>query len=193
MKNDLGNSIIWPLSLAVFGVASLSTAIILVPSMARKFAEERAALAAPCPKAVVEAAAPAPAPAIAQAQPEPAAQAQPEPAAQAQPEPAVQAADATGPWTISLNPSDYALLGDAEAAIDAISAVLARDPKAKVLLTGVNSPDKSSKRARRGAEVVKEKITADVGVSVRQVETASAQDPAVVGMVVRAALSGGGR
>ena len=35
MKNDSGTSIVWPLALAGFGVAALSTAIILVPSMVK--------------------------------------------------------------------------------------------------------------------------------------------------------------
>ena len=189
MKNDSGTSIVWPLALAGFGVAALSTAIILVPSMARRYAEERAAAESPCPKAEAAAApeaATAPAHVLA---PAPA----PAPAPPPAPAPVPAPASATGPWTIALDPGDYALQGDAEAAIDAISAVLAHDPKAKVVLTGVNRPDKSSKRARRGAEVVKEKITADVGVSAHQVETASAQDPTVEGLIVRAEIAGGGR
>jgi len=207
MKNDLGTSFIWPLVFAIFGVAALSTAIILVPSMARTYADERGAAAMPCQQAT---AAPAPAPPRAETEPAQAApqaepaqaapQVEPVPAAPqtepAQAAPAVvpaEPASATGPWTIALNPGDYALEGDAEAAIDAISAVLARDPKAKVVLTGVNHPAKSSRRAKRAAEVVKEKITADVGVSATQVETTGAQDPGVEGLVVRAELSGGAR
>jgi hypothetical protein len=92
-----------------------------------------------------------------------------------------------------MDPGDYALLGDGEAVIDAIVAVLARDPGSVVSLTGVNSPNKSSKRAKRAAEVVKERIVADVGVSARQVETSGAQDPTVDGLIVRAELVGGGR
>jgi hypothetical protein len=198
MKNDLGSSIIWPLLFAVFGVVALSTAIILVPSMARKYAEARAAGAPAHPRAAAmpqpAEASPAPAEAVGGNAPAAAAKAEPAPA----PAPAPQAkperpASAEGPWTIELNPADYTLLGDAEASIDAIAAALVHDAKAKALLTGVNSPDKSSKRALRGAEIVKKKVTVDPGVSPRQIETSCAQDPAVQGMIVKAEIVGGAR
>lgn len=204
MKKDTGSSIVWPLLFAVFGVVALSTALILVPSMARKYAEARAASSgggAPAKAVDVTPRAAGPAPAPAEAKPEaPAPQeAKPEaPAPQnAEPAPAEAKpeapASASGPWTIELSPSDYALLGDAEASIDAVAAALAHDAKAKALLTGVNSPDKSSKRALRGAEVVKKRICVDPGVSPRQIETGSAQDPAVTGMIVKAEIVGGAR
>jgi hypothetical protein len=204
MKNDTGSSIIWPLLFAVFGIAALSTAIILVPSMARKYAEARAASAVqgPPPAAVAPPAG-KPGPAAKEAVPataDPALEAKPEELAlKAKPEePALKAkpeepASAGGPWTIELNPADYALLGDAEASIDAIAAALVHDAKARVLLTGVNSPDKSSKRALHGADLVKKKICVDPGVSPRQIETGSAQDPAVEGMIVKAEIVGGAR
>jgi hypothetical protein len=202
MRNDFGNSIVWPLSLAGFGVAALSTAIILVPSMARMFAEEHKADARPCPAEAsaeaptAEKAAPTEKAQPLKETPEAAAVGKPVPAATpvhpaATPSPPV--AGAQGPWIIELNPDDYAFLGGADAAIDAIVAVLARDSDAKVVLTGVNRPAQSSKRAMRAAEIVRARIVADVGVAVRQVETRRAQDPTVEGLVVRAELDGGGR
>ncbi|MCK9458107.1 MAG: hypothetical protein M0R80_00325 [Proteobacteria bacterium] len=200
MTNHSRQSLLLPVLLAGLGITALAAAIILVPAMARRYAAER-----PCPEptAAIETAAKIVPPAfaaepIAKAEPavpvEPVAPVEPaapiEPAAQT--EPAATESNQTS-WSIELAPADYALLGDGEAVIDAIVAVLARDPKAVVSLTGVNSPNKSSKRAKRAADVVKEKIVADAGVTARQVQTGSAQDPAVDGLIVRAEIVGGGR
>jgi hypothetical protein len=194
MTNHSGQSLLLPVLLAGLGITALAAAIILVPAMARRYAAER-----PCPEptAVPETAAKIVPPQVAA---EPIAKAEPvapvEPAATtepaAPPEPVVPESGLTS-WSIELAPAGYALLGDGEAVIDAIVAVLARDPKAVVSLTGVNSPNKSSKRAKRAADVVKEKIVADAGVTARQVQTGSAQDPAVDGLIVRAEIVGGGR
>ena len=182
MTNHSRQSLLLPVLFAGLGIIALAAAIILVPAMARKYAAGR-----PCPDptAAIGPAAKIVPPRIAA---EPIAKA--EPVAPA--EPVATESNQTS-WSIELAAADYALLGDGEAVIDAIVAVLARDPKAVVSLTGVNSPNKSSKRAKRAADIVKEKIVADAGVTVRQVETGSAQDPAVDGLIVRAEIVGGGR
>ena len=207
MNNQSGTSFLLPVLLAGVGIAALALAIILVPSMARKYAEARpctgaAAAEASVPTVVPGAAdrivAPPQAPPVEPASPakgaEPAAEVDPAPAPLSPPAPA-PAADAApeGTWSIEMDPGDYALLGDGDAVIDAIVLVLARNPKAVVSLTGVNNPSKSSKRAKRAADIVKERIVADVGVTARQAVTGSAQDPAVDGLIVRAEIVGGGR
>jgi len=198
MKTDFGSSILLPVVLAGVGIAALCTAIILVPPMARRYADGR-----PCPNPAAAVAAPA-APAAPPRTAAPAAAAAPAvtPPAPAAPPASADEATAAEPsattpelnaWSIELDPGDYALLGDADAVIDQIVAVLVRNSKATVSLTGVNHPNKSSKRAKRAAEIVKGRIVADMGVTARQVQTISAQDPAVEGLIVRAEIVGGGR
>jgi len=197
MRTEPGSTLLLPLVLAGVGIAALATAIILVPPMARKYAEGRqsprpaaaAALAPPAepPRTAAPEAAIAPAP----APPAPAAPAAPADTAGTLPSGATVPELAA--WSIEIDPGDYALLGDADAVIDQIVAVLARDSKAVVSLTGMNNPNKSTKRAKRAAEVVKERIVADVGITARQVQTGCAQDPAVDGLIVRAEIVGGGR
>jgi hypothetical protein len=187
MNTQKGTTVLLPVLLAGAGIAALALAIVLVPSMARRYAEGR-----PCPESAPVAAKPV----ALLPKPAPAPEVAPAPARAPAPAPApapVGDAKPVGAWSIELDPGSYALLGDGDAVIDAIVAVLARNPGAVVSLTGVNSPNKSSKRAKRAAEVVKERIVADVGVVARQVETTSTQDPAVDGLVVRAEIVGGGR
>jgi len=203
MNSRSGSSFLLSVAFAGVGVIALATAIILVPSMARKYAEER-----PCPGAAAPVSPVTPQPVeparpvapVAGRAPIAAVKAPPStppPKDAAVPQDAPAPHDAPAPagsaWSVEMDPGNYALLGDGEAVIDAIVAVLARDAKAVVLLTGVNSPNKSSKRAKRAAEVVKERIVADVGVTARQVETDGTQDPTVDGLIVRAELVGGGR
>jgi len=196
MKDQSETSLVLPVLLAGVGIAALATAIILVPSMARKYAQGR-----PCPSAAaadgpVAAAAPRAAdPIVEPPQAAPAAAVEPTLAPAPEPPPPVPADGAapSGAWSIEMDPGNYALLGDGEASIDAIVEVLARNPKARVSLTGVNNPNKSSKRAKRAAEVVKERIVADLGVTAWQVETSGAQEQAVDGLIVRAEIVGGGR
>jgi hypothetical protein len=198
MNSRSSASFLLPVVLAGVGIAALATAIILVPSMAHKYAEGR-----PCPGAAAPTAPASPPPPVEAARQEapvardaPTAVSSPPPAPPEPQEAPAQTPAAAPPgsaWSIEMDPGDYALLGDGEAVIDAIVLVLARNPDAVVSLTGVNSPNKSSKRAKRAAEVVKEKIVADVGVSARQVQTSGAQDPTVDGLIVRAELVGGGR
>ncbi len=198
------------LLLALAGITGLVTAIVLVPSMVRQFAAARNAEASP----VVHETAKSPDPipdTIAtvdvvqaveveqkvEAEAEQKVEAEVEQKVEAEVEQKVEAAapaaDSETQWTIELDPGNYEILEGGEKTVDAIVHFLTTNESAKVKLTGVNHINKSSKRSKQAARIIKEEIIRDVGVARHRVSIAGTQEQEVTGLLVRAEIMGGGR
>jgi outer membrane protein OmpA-like peptidoglycan-associated protein len=208
-------SLVLPVLLAVIGVASLATAVMLVPLIIRESMAQMAPVspaelvprpAAPPPahpetvppEQATPPTAPEPgptapatqAPAAAQpAAPEAAAaQAIAKPAADA-PSPSATAAAAAGPWTLRLDEASYTLSESSETTLGAIVLNLKSAPKTKVLLTGINNPMRSSKRAKRAAARVRE-ILIESGIERYRLQTKGSQQEGTEGVIVRVEITG---
>ena len=214
-----GPPLIVSLVLALVGVGALATAVLLVPPMVRQFAAlqpapdcaqggtttspdaaaDPATQAQDAPDdagpsgAAVEAAegsAPSEDPTTGEPSHEDAADedAEEKPAA-----PPKASSGGGGEWTIVLDESSYEPGAGTQEIIDQVVAALNADEGATVEAVGVNHPNKSSKRARKGANVVRELIAADVGISPRRIKVKDLQDPQEEGLCVRLTLKGGAK
>jgi len=206
------------LLLALAGITGLVTAIVLVPSMVRQFAAARNAEASPVvhetakspdpiPDTVatvdvvqaveveqkVEAEAEQKVEEEAEQKVEAEAEQKVEAEVEQKVEEAAPATDSETQWTIELDPGNYEILEGGETTVDAIVHFLTTNESAKVKLTGVNHINKSSKRSKQAARIIKEEIIRDVGVARHRVSIAGTQEQEVTGLLVRAEIMGGGR
>ena len=198
------------LLLALAGITGLVTAIVLVPSMVRQFAAARNAEASPVVHETAKSPDPIPdtvatvdvvqAEEVEQkveAEAEQKVEAEVEQKVEAEVEQKVEAAapatDSETQWTIELDPGNYEILEGGETTVDAIVHFLTTNESAKVKLTGVNHINKSSKRSKQAARIIKEEIIRDVGVARHRVSIAGTQEQEVTGLLVRAEIMGGGR
>jgi len=173
------SSIVLPVLLAVIGVASLATSVMLVPVIIRtSMSQVQTTMPAPPPTPAPEPTAPTPA-----TRPAPPAQPPaPEPASE-QAEP--PAPEPTGSWVLVLDPKSYALDDASSAMLDQIVSYMATHPKTRLALTGVNNPMRSSKRAKQAARRVKETLI-ESGVERYRVSMAGKQEEGARGLIVRA-------
>ena len=182
------SSVILPVLLAVIGVASLATAVMLVPVIIRTSVAQFQTTMPVQPYAPATPILPTPAGTPAEA---PAA-AQPMPAAQADAAPPEPAPPGPTSWTITLDPKSYALDDASSAKLDQIVKQLARNPEQKLALTGVNNPMRSSKRAKQAARRVKEALI-ESGVERYRISVVGKQEDGARGLVVRAEIAEGER
>ena len=194
------------LLLALAGMGGLATAIVLVPSMVRQFAAARNTDPSPVVHKTQKSPDSSPVPVatvvvaqteeveekIEQKVEEEVEQKVEEEAEQKAEEETSAAASATQ-WTIELDPGNYEIMEGGEAAVDAIVHFLTTNEDARVKLTGVNHPNKSTKRSRQAARIIKNEIIRDVGVAKHRVSIAGAQEPEVTGLLVRAEILRGRR
>ena len=194
------------LLLALAGITGLATAIVLVPSMVRQFAAAQNADPSPVvhetlkiPDSIPDTAT---AIDVVQAEEveEEVEQKVEEEVEQKVEEEVEQKVEETAPpaasetqWTIELDPGNYEILKGGEATVDAIVHFLTTNERARVKLTGVNHPNKSTKRSKQAARIIRDEIIRDVGVSKHRVSIAVTQEPEVAGLLVRAEIMKGGR
>ncbi len=194
------------LLLALAGVGGLATAIVLVPSMVRQFAAARNADPSPVvyetrksPDSIPETVATVnvvPAKKVEEEvkqKIEEEVEQKVEEEVEKEVEEGAPAAASSTQWTIELDPGNYEIMGGGEAAVDAIVHFLTTNENTRVKLTGVNHPNKSTKRSKQAARIIKDEIIRDVGVAKHRVSIAETQDPEVTGLLVRAEILGGGR
>lgn len=184
--------------LALAGVGGLATAIVLVPSMVRQFAAARNADPSPVvhktgkspdsfPKSV------ATVDAVQTEEVEGKIEEKVEEKIEEKVEEENSAAASVTKWTIELDPGNYEIMKGGGAAVDAIVHFLTTNEDAKVKLTGVNHPNKSTKRSKKAARIIKDEIIRDVGVAKHRVSIAVTQEPEVTGLLVRAEIMRGRR
>lgn len=181
--------VILPVLLAVIGVASLATAVMLVPVIIRQSVAQFSATT-PQPISTSTAAAgglPIPATGAGQVTSAPVAS----DASGPQPQDASPAETASqrGPWALVLDSKSYALDQESEAVLSQIVAFMGSRPKANVALVGVNNPMRSSKRAKEAARRIKESLI-EAGVERYRISVAGAQEEGAKGLVVRAEVAG---
>ena len=205
MKNiKHGPPLVVSLLLALAGIAGLVTAIVLVPSMVRQFATAQNADPAPVVHETKKSLDPI-SETIATVDIEQKVEEKVEQKVEEEVEQKVEeeveqkvedgasAAAFTTQWTIELDPGNYEILEGGETAVDAIVHFLTTNETARVKLTGVNHPNKSSKRSKQAARIIKDEITKDVGIANHRVSIAVTQEPEVEGLLVRAEIQGRGR
>ena len=200
MPVNTNNSMMLPAVLGVVGTLALAGAVLLVPVMARRWAEDRVAkMSAQQPKAPSRPAASRPAPPPTKKPPakqaptpeEPKAE-QPSPPA-APPEIPARAPGGGHPsWRIVVSPKGYAIDANGERAVVEITGYLKANEGTRAKVTGMNSPKYSSKRAKVAARRIRDMV-AEAGVSKRRMWTEAIQTEESSGFEVVVTVVGGDR
>ena len=202
------------LLLALAGMGGLATAIVLVPSMVQQFAAARDTNPSPVVHEALKSPDSSPKPVVTvdavqteevkekveeeveekvEEKVEEEVEEKVEEKVEEEVEEKNSAAASVTQWTIELDPKNYEILKGGEATVDAIVHFLTTNENARVKLTGVNHPNKSTKRSKQAARIIKEEIIRDVGVARHRVSIAETQEPEVTGLLVRAEIMRGRR
>ncbi len=182
------------LLLALAGMGGLATAIVLVPSMVRQFATARNTDPSPVIHKTRKSpdSSPKPVATVNAVQTEEVEEKVEEKIEEKVEEKNPVAASVTQ-WIIELDPGNYEIINGGEATVDAIVHFLTTNEDARVKLTGVNHPNKSTKRSKQAARIIREEIIRDVGIAKHRVSIAETQEPEVTGLLVRAEIMRGRR